>query len=244
MKNFSSSAKMLATVVVTLSATALPFAATHADEPLTKCVTAASIAKNKAAIEKLEKDIAPYAKNEKSAAAIKAYRDAVTVAWSALEQPYCGFGKEGPASAIKSFGKSTERARTAFLASVKNQAAVKEVVPIAKQDSEKPTTPDGLTPSIDKMMAMPLPEKKAAFAKTKIRTGLRRGMRAASVSDMQKCLADHFKVASEDLVTGYFGPKTESLVVKFQLERKIIKSANEAGAGLVGPKTAAALNSL
>jgi hypothetical protein len=33
-------------------------------------------------------------------------------------------------------------------------------------------------------------------------------------------------------------------VVKFQLEKKIIVSSDDPGAGLVGPKTAAALNSL
>jgi hypothetical protein len=252
MKNLSSSTKIIASVVVTLSATMLPFAAIRATEPVTKCITAKSKAANDTAVARLEKDVAPYLKTDADAAAIKAYRDALTVAWSALEQPYCGYGAEGAASAIKSFGKSADRARTAFLDSIKNHAPVKTVVAVAKEDSEPTSTPDGPTPSMAAMMAVE-PTKKAepvAVAKTtittsaKIRSGLRRGMRAASVLDMQKCLAKHFGVSPDDIATGFFGPKTESLIIKFQLEKKIIKSASEAGAGLVGPKTATALNSL
>lgn len=252
MKNISSSAKILSSLVVTLSATLLPFAATHATEPTTKCVTATSKAKNTAAIARLEKDVAPYVKDAKSAEAIQAYRDALTVAWSALEQPYCGYGNEGAASAIKSYGKSADRARVAFLDSMKNHAAVKEVLPVAKLDSELTTTPDGPTPSMAKMIAVeptkkvqPVAVTKTTVAiNTKVRAGLRRGMRAASVMDMQKCLAKHFAVAQDDLATGFFGPKTEGLIIKFQIEKKIIKNANDPAAGLVGPKTAAALNSL
>lgn len=251
MKNLSSSTKIIASVVVTLSATMLPFVATHATEPVTKCITAKSKAANDTAIARLEKDVAPYLKNDADVAAIKAYRDALTVAWSALEQPYCGYGAEGAASAIKSFGKSADRARTAFLDSIKNHAPVKAVVAVAKEDSEPTSTPDGPTPSMEKMMAVeptkkvePVAAIKTTSATAKIRSGLRRGMRASSVLDMQKCLAKHFSVSQDDIATGFFGPKTESLIIKFQLEKKIIKSASEAGAGLVGPKTAAALNSL
>ena len=37
--------------------------------------------------------------------------------------------------------------------------------------------------------------------------------------------------------TGYYGPKTEQAVLQFQLKNKIILSAKEKGAGVVGPKT-------
>ncbi|MEO5927052.1 MAG: hypothetical protein ABIO72_00070 [Patescibacteria group bacterium] len=242
----SFASRSFAVIALAAAILSLPTVAAYAAEPTTKCITATSKTKRVAAVDRLEKDVAPYAKNEKSAAAVQAYRDTLEVAWSALEQPYCGYGKEGPASAIKSFGKSADRARLAFLDSVKNHAPVKTVLSVAKEDSEETTTPDGPTPSIDKMMKTPTPVA-VAVKTTKagsIKAGFRRGMRASTVSDIQTRLAKHFNVAKEDLVTGYFGPKTESFIIKLQLEKKIIKSSADAAAGLVGPKTAAALNTL
>ena len=48
----------------------------------------------------------------------------------------------------------------------------------------------------------------------------------------------------EGFNTGYFGNLTKSAVLKFQLEKGIIQSANDMGAGRVGPNTRAALNLL
>ncbi|OGC81218.1 hypothetical protein A2943_00480 [Candidatus Adlerbacteria bacterium RIFCSPLOWO2_01_FULL_51_16] len=52
---------------------------------------------------------------------------------------------------------------------------------------------------------------------------LRRGMRNEGpqnpdVSELQQFLADHYGVAKEDLVTGYFGPLTHKYLVQFQGE--------------------------
>ncbi|MBU0727933.1 peptidoglycan-binding protein [Patescibacteria group bacterium] len=46
------------------------------------------------------------------------------------------------------------------------------------------------------------------------------------------------------LNTGYYGAKTESAVLKFQMEKGIVDSAMSQGAGRVGPMTRKALNSL
>lgn len=80
---------------------------------------------------------------------------------------------------------------------------------------------------------------------TPIPIGLYRGMRSSDVTLVQKRLVAHYKIpANATNVTGYFGPKTESLVKRFQLENKLISSANARDAGYIGPKTAAALNRL
>jgi peptidoglycan hydrolase-like protein with peptidoglycan-binding domain/3D (Asp-Asp-Asp) domain-containing protein len=49
---------------------------------------------------------------------------------------------------------------------------------------------------------------------------------------------------AKGLVTGYYGNQTVTAVTKFQMEKGIIKSETDSGAGRVGPKTRAALNSL
>lgn len=75
--------------------------------------------------------------------------------------------------------------------------------------------------------------------------GLYRGMRSAAITLVQKKLTAHYGVPADTKnVTGYFGPKTEELVKRFQLDKKLISSANARDAGYIGPKTSAALNLL
>ena len=47
-----------------------------------------------------------------------------------------------------------------------------------------------------------------------------------------------------DLNTGYFGSKTESALIQFQIKRGIINDINSLGSGRVGPKTKSILNGL
>ena len=44
------------------------------------------------------------------------------------------------------------------------------------------------------------------------------GPENSDVSELQQFLADHYGVAKEDLVTGYFGPLTQGHLVRFQKE--------------------------
>lgn len=75
--------------------------------------------------------------------------------------------------------------------------------------------------------------------------GLYKGMRSSDIRLVQKKLATHYKIPADATnVTGYFGPKTEALVKRFQLENSLITSATARDAGYIGPKTAAALNLL
>lgn len=226
--NFAISTLAVMTVLLCFSATA------KAEEaPATHCVTAGTTATHASKTALMEKDIAPYASQAKAAEAIKNYRTAMATAWDAMNEPYCGYGKYGIASSVKSYGKSVDRARIAFVAAVKALAKGKTSViattltepRLAKEKNEE--------------------TEKVTTEHQNIPSGLHRGVRSASVLELQKTLATHFKVSLDsDWLTGYFGPVTQSLVLKFQIEKKIVTSAGSPGAGLVGPKTSAALNSL
>ena len=204
-----------------------------AEAPASKCVTATTVNTHTAVMARLEKDIAPYLKNEKAAGIIASYREAIDVSWEAMKEPYCGFGVYGIKSAVKSYSKSTDRARLAFMEAVKGLA--KGIVPV--------TTPVVAVASIPAPDLNPKPVQVAAPAARLIPRGLVRGMRGEMVSALQARLAAHFKIADiSSIQTGYFGPKTQEYLIKFQIEKGIVTSVATPGAGLVGPKTAAALN--
>ncbi len=69
------------------------------------------------------------------------------------------------------------------------------------------------------------------------------GVVSPDVEILQSLLSDagYFKGA---LITDYFGPVTEQAVLDFQIANGIIKSAEDTGAGRVGPATLEALNKL
>ncbi len=214
-----------------------------AEAPASKCVTAGTLGTHAAVMTRLEKDIAPYLKNEKAAGIITVYRDAITVSWDAMKEPYCGFGVYGIKSAVKSYSKSTDRARLAFMEAVKGLA--KGIVPVttpmvaAASIPAPALNPEPVKVVVPAVVAAPVMKK----ALGGIPRGLARGMRGDMVSALQARLATHFKLAdASSIQTGYFGPKTQEYLIKFQIEKGIVTSAVAPGAGLVGPKTAAALN--
>lgn len=186
--------------------------------PATKCVTAATQATHAGAIALMEKDIAKYSKLVSAATAIETYRQTMTIAWNAMKEPYCGFGVYGIKSAIKSYGKSIARARATFLAQVKGKpvtATIQVTMPVVKTPTE-PTLRD-----------------------------LHRGMETAAVLDLQKALNRYLgSKADKSMLTGFFGPKTKKILTQFQIDKGLINNAESAGAGTVGPKTAAALSKI
>ncbi|MDD2785889.1 MAG: hypothetical protein PHS79_03280 [Patescibacteria group bacterium] len=220
---------------------ALPVIA--ADAPTSKCVTATTKSQHATFVARMEKDVAPYAGNEKAQTTIKNYRDKLATAWAAMEDQYCGYGSYGAASSIKSYTKSIDRARAEFLTDTKNiakVAATAQAAVVKKDESsdveQKPAVKTNAVAAI---------ATSAPGARAKIVKGLIRGMRSAYVTELQKLLAEHFDLPQDDShVTGFFGPLTQSLVLKFQLEKKIVQSGKTPGAGQVGPKTAEALNNL
>lgn len=209
-----------------------------ADSPSSRCVTATSITMHANAAAAFAKDIASREKNATYAAAITKYRNALDIAWAAMNDQYCGFGAYGAASAIKSYGKSIERARAAFLSDVTHPGDVKVTTSTVATSDEK-VEPKETAPA-------PKASERAvsvASPKARFHSGWHRGMHAESIKDLQKFLAEHFKMKADDsIVTGFFGPKTEGLVKKFQMEKHIITSEDDGGAGLVGPRTTASLN--
>ncbi len=96
-----------------------------------------------------------------------------------------------------------------------------------------------------KKPATSTPKMVASSTQPQVPIGLYRGMRSSAVTLVQKKLTAHYGVpADTNNITGYFGPKTEELVKRFQLDKKLISSVNARDAGYIGPKTAAALNLL
>lgn len=211
----------------------------YAAEPLSKCITAGTTATHANVTARMEKDIAPYAQSANAAPIIKKYQDGMTVAWNALQEPYCGYGSYGPSSAVKSYSKSVERARTTFLSEIKNIAKTKTVT-VSPQIVSAPLPTATVSPVAPVVINTVTP---TSVSSNRIFLGLQLGMRSTSVTQLQRTLTSYFHLpADTSSITGYFGPKTEALVKRFQLEKKIISSNQAAGAGRVGPKTAAALN--
>ena len=217
----------------------LPFATSAAEPPPTKCVTTATEASHKSYQARLEADVAPYAQNGNAAAAIKIYREGLDTAWEAMLQPYCGDGVYGVTPFVKSYAKSADRERATFLAAVKNMAKGAVVAAPAPKPAPEPVAVVPVAPA-PVVVAAPVAVK--TTAKIFIAPGLQRGMRAANVKLLQAFLANRYKIATADLVTGYFGPLTEKYLIKFQLDMKVIPTASAPGAGMYGPKTAQALN--
>lgn len=220
---------------VILGVTAFSVSAAQAVEavPKTKCVTTATKKLHADALARMEKDIAPYANSASIAPVIERYREVLAMAWEAMEEPYCGYGAYGSASAAKSYSKTAQGARSAFL------TEVKKAQPKA---SKTVTTPPKTVPATPEVKAPPVPPQ--AAQNPRLRSGLFQGMRSTDVAELQKKLNAHFGTAAELPVTGFFGPMTRAQVLKFQLQKGIIKTNRSAGAGQVGPKTADALNAL
>lgn len=207
----------------------IAFSAKAETVPTTKCVTVATEKLRNAAQAQLEKDILPYAGNANAKAVITTYKEGLAIAWEAMEYPYCGMGSSGVNPAIKSYNKTVLRARMKFLTDIKTSKVTAKIE--AKIEAKK----EEVKKEVKKVEKI--------IAKNPVKMGLRLGQRSEQVKELQRRLVAHFKLTPEsDYVTGYFGPTTRKYLIKYQLEKKLIKSEKEAGAGLVGPKTTAKFN--
>ncbi len=172
----------------------------------------------------MEKDIFPYLNQESTKNSIKTYRNTLETAWAAMEAPYCGYGKEGSKSAKKSYVKTVDRARIAFFAALKKPPTKNTIVTAAS--------------------TVPVSSVSSPKIRNIISKGLHQGMRSDDVLELQKRLIVYFGSSASSIATGYFGPKTNDFVIRFQIEKGIISSRTADGAGLIGPKTLKALNAL
>lgn len=220
----------------------IPFAtsaATATAEPTaSKCITTETKNLHATYTARMGKDVAPYSENEKMFKAIAAYKAGLDIAWEAMNEVHCGSGNPGYASAKKSYTKTIDRSRSAFLTAAKGQPKNTKVIAPAE------TPKAAVKPVAAKVETTPA--KPTATTKRLIPRGLHKGQRSSDVQELQKRLLTHFKekIDTKNNATGYFGPLTYELVIKFQLEKKLIATRYSPGAGLVGPKTSAAINDL
>ena len=103
---------------IAMSVSSIPGADEHQIEnPVSRCLTATMKAMNQKALAVMKTDV------EKSGTghptAVATYKAKLDMVWSAMEQPYCGFGSLGLTAVKKSFLKSTDRIREAYLEAVK-----------------------------------------------------------------------------------------------------------------------------
>ena len=87
---------------------------TNIANPASRCNTVANRKVHDANLAQAKKDIAPFHPDadprvEKLA---KTYMNKLSLAWDAMEEPYCGFGAFGNTAAKKSYDKTIVRART------------------------------------------------------------------------------------------------------------------------------------
>ena len=73
---------------------------------------------------------------------------------------------------------------------------------------------------------------------------LRFGTQSSDVYKLQQLLATDNEIYPEGIVSGYFGQMTKEAVQRFQIKYGVVSSENEAGYGLVGPKTRSKLQEI
>lgn len=91
------------------------------DNPTSRCLTKEMVALNAKAAAQMEKDIAKVTDHP---AAIEKYKSMLDIVWSAMTEPYCGYGSRGISAVKKSFIKSIDRIRAEFLADLKKPEPV------------------------------------------------------------------------------------------------------------------------
>lgn len=237
------------------------------EDPTSRCTGAAFQKITTAAEDQAKKDLEKVTSKDGTvstgvADAYKIYEKDLTIAWAAMQQPYCGFGAFGVTAAKNSLNKTIARARNAFLTAAgktKNgPGSVSAAIVLASNPLENvtleaaaPTSTEAvasipLATSPEKEIEEPSSEKKPAESTPKqpkhkeIRSTLKLGEHSDEVYTLQDILIKK-NYLSSDLRTGYFGAVTEKALIAFQKDKKLIATKNSSGAGIVGPKTRRAL---
>lgn len=97
--------------------------------PTSRCNTAANQKVHDANLVQAKKDIALFNPDTdpRVEELASTYMDKLSLAWDAMEEPYCGFGAFGNSAAKKSYDKTVARARNEFLTDArKTQVALKK----------------------------------------------------------------------------------------------------------------------
>lgn len=83
----------------------------------TRCLTKEMKLLNQRAVTQMAKDIQKFGTGHE--AAVKLYREKLTIIWKAMSEPYCGYGSRGMRAVRGSFTKSVNKTRAQFLAATK-----------------------------------------------------------------------------------------------------------------------------
>ncbi len=102
-------------------------------------------------------------------------------------------------------------------------------MPVPQNDTPKGATAKNMPPQIIDDVASSTPECPA------LTRGLARGTQHSDVLALQKFFVTYYAQNEEEIATGYFGPRTQALVERFQKEKGLPV------VGVVGPRTRAAL---
>jgi len=84
--------------------------------PTTRCLTAEMKKRHDQVTAQMNKDIEKYGQGHDSVA--KAYQENINTLWSAMHEPYCGYGSYGMTAVKHSWDKTISHVRTAFLEAV------------------------------------------------------------------------------------------------------------------------------
>lgn len=87
------------------------------DDATTRCLTPEMKALHAKTLAQVETDVKK--KGDGHTDAVSTYKEKIDMVWSAMEQPYCGYGSRGMSAVKHSYLKSIERIRAEFLAAVK-----------------------------------------------------------------------------------------------------------------------------
>jgi|GEM_PF-1555607 len=87
------------------------------DDSKTRCLTKEIKAMHVKTVSRMEADLTK--KGVGFEKAVGTYKEKIDIVWSAMEQPYCGFGSQGLSAVKHSYNKSVERIRAEFLAAKK-----------------------------------------------------------------------------------------------------------------------------
>lgn len=111
-------AKTKKTATYKISISAIPGADEKSfDDATTRCLTKDMKATHAKTVSRMEADIK--ARGEGHTESVSTYKEKIDLVWSAMEQPYCGYGSRGMEAVKHSYTKSIERIRAEFLAATK-----------------------------------------------------------------------------------------------------------------------------
>ena len=93
-------------------------------DPTTRCLTAAIKKSHDQVVAQMNKDIEKHGQGHDSV--VKTYQEKIDILWSAMHEPYCGYGSYGMTAVKHSWDKTVSNARTAFLKAVGSKQLAKK----------------------------------------------------------------------------------------------------------------------